>query len=78
MDITRNRWFNSLVAIASALGIGALMTQVGLFGAGHYSIIAFTIFALAVFGLDRLLGGILGMIWVLVVPHEKFAALPKY
>jgi hypothetical protein len=71
MDITRNRWFRGAVAVASVLSVATLLSKVGLFGAGHYSLIDFTIYALAVLGLERLLSGVLRMIWVLVVPAKQ-------
>jgi hypothetical protein len=77
VDITRNGWFKVLVAVASVISVTALLRRVGLFGAGHYSTFGFAIYALAVLGLDRLLGGMLGMIWVIVVPAEKLAAPPR-
>ncbi len=77
MDISRNPWFKSFVAIVSALSVIALLGRVGLIGAGHYSVLGFATFALAALGLDRLLGGILGMLWVLVAPAAKLTAEPK-
>jgi hypothetical protein len=77
MDITRNRWFRGGVAVVSVLSVAVLLSRVGLFGVGHYSPIDFTIYALAVLGLERLLGGVLGMIWVLVAPAGQLAARPE-
>jgi len=77
VDITRNGWFKILVAVASVISVTALLRTVGLFGAGHYSTVGFVIYALAVLGLDRLLGGALGMIWVILVPAGKLAAPPR-
>lgn len=77
MDITRNGWFKVLVAVVSVIGVTALLRRVGLFGVGHYSTVGFAICALAVLGLDRLLGGALGIIWVSVVPAEKLVAPPR-
>jgi hypothetical protein len=68
MDITRNRWLKGGVAIVAVLSVATMLSKVGLFGAGHYSLIDFTIYALAVLGLDRLLSGLLGMIRLLVGP----------
>lgn len=74
MDITRNRWLKGLVAVVAVLSVAALLSKVGLFGAGHYSPIDFTIYALAVLGLERLLSGVLGMAWVLVAPAGQLAS----
>jgi hypothetical protein len=68
MDITRNRWIRGTVAVVAVLSVATLLSKVGLFGAGHYSVIDFTIYALAVLGLERLLSGLLAMVWVMVAP----------
>jgi hypothetical protein len=76
MDSTRNRWFKGVVAVIAVLSVAALLSKAGLFGVGHYSILNFTIYALAVLGLERLLSGILGMVWVAVAPARQAAARP--
>jgi hypothetical protein len=71
MDITRNKWFKCVVAIISVLSVYALLDKAALFGAGRYSLWGFTLFVLAALGLERLLSGVLGMIWAAVAPVEK-------
>jgi hypothetical protein len=71
MDITRKGWFRFGVAITSVFCVYALLGEAGLLGAGRYSIWGFALFVLAVLGLERLLSGVLGMIWVAVAPVEK-------
>lgn len=57
-----------MVAIVSVLSVAALLSKAGLFGVGHYSIVNFTLYALAVLGLERLLAGVLAMLWVAAAP----------
>ncbi len=75
MDISRRRGFKFLVGLASALGAAALMSKVGLMGTGHDSAVGFVLFGLAVLGLDRLLGAVLGMLSVIfLTPHAPTPA----
>jgi hypothetical protein len=71
MDSTRKGWFRVGVAVTSVFCVYALLDKAGLFGTGRYSIWVFSLFVLAALGLERLLSGVLGMIWVAVAPVEK-------